>query len=428
MFPTQTRRRFLTTTAAGAFLAPTIITSAVRGDDAPSAKLTVGFIGVGKMGRGHLTRFVGYDDIEVVAVCDVVQERLDDAQRIVNERYANRNKGGDRKQCAAYKDFRELLARDDIDAVLIATPDHWHAIPCILAAKAGKDVYCEKPLTHNIVEGRKLVEAVAEHGIIFQTGSQQRSEFGGKFRVAADLIRNGRIGQVLSVNIGVGAPAVECDLAAQETPSGTDWNMWLGPAPERPYNEILCPKGIHNHFPAWRNYQEYAGGGLADMGAHHFDIAQWALGMDDSGPVCIEAPAEGQTTGARFTYANGMTMIHGGPGGCTFVGTKGILYVDRGRIMSEPGSILDEPLPEDAPRVYFSENHHRNWLDCIRSREQPICTAEIGHRSASVCHLGNLAYRLQRTLHWDPAREEFANDDEANALRWREPRGEWNVI
>ncbi len=421
-----TRRRFLAASAAAAVAAPTILSSRAWGAEAPSERINLGFIGVGTMGRGHLGRFLGTADVQVLAVCDVVRERTEDARQMVDTRYAEARKSGAYRGCDAYADFRELLARDDIDAVVIATPDHWHAIPAILAARAKKDIYCEKPLTHNVVEGRKLVQAVAEHGVIFQTGSQQRSEFGGKFRTAVDLVRNGRIGRVTAVSVGVGGPAVAFDLAAQDGPEGTDWNTWLGPAPERPYNDVLCPRGIHRHFPAWRAYREYAGGALADMGAHHFDIAQWALGMDDSGPVKIEPPAEGNS-GLKYTYANGVVMTHGGPSGCTFTGEKGTIYVDRGALTSDPGTILSEPLAEDAPRVYHSDNHHRNWLDCIRSREQPICTAEIGHRSASICHLGNIGYWLRRTLTWDPAAERFT-DEEANSFLWREPRKEWDVI
>ena len=177
---------------------------------------------------------------------------------------------------------------------MIATPDHWHAIPTVLAARAGKHIYCEKPLTLTIAQGRKVADEVKKAGVVFQTGSQQRSEFGGMFRKAVEYVRSGRIGKLKTIRIGVGGPAVACDLPDQEAPAGTDWERWLGPAPKRGYNDVLCPKGVHHHFPAWRNYREFGGGGLADMGAHHFDIAQWALDMDDSGPVKIEPPEQGQ--------------------------------------------------------------------------------------------------------------------------------------
>jgi predicted dehydrogenase len=415
-----TRRRFL----QGALAAPVVLTSTLRGLAAPGEKIALGFIGVGTMGRGHLGAFLGFDDVQVVAVCDVVEERLADAKRMVDERYSKQES---RKTCEAYVDFRKIIERKDIDAVVIATPDHWHAIPCLEAARAGKHIYCEKPLTHSIKEGRLIVDAVKQNKVIFQTGSQQRSEFGGKFRQAVELVRNGRVGKVKTVRIGVGGPAVPCDLPEQEVPKGTDWDLWLGPAPKRGYNEVLCPKGIHRHFPAWRNYREYAGGGLADMGAHHFDIAQWALDMDASGPVRIEPPEGRANSGLRFVYAGGVEMFHGGPSGCTFEGSEGVLYVDRSVINSKPESILKEPLGDNDKRVYHATNHRRNWLECIRDGKEPICTAEIGHRSATVCHLGNIGYWLRRPLRWDPSREEFVDDAEANKLLLREPRAPWKL-
>ncbi len=420
-----TRRRFLQASAA-ALAAPTAF--AVRAADSkPNERLNVGFIGVGTQGRYHVGGFLGYPDVQVVAVCDVVAERRDDARKRVEQRYAAAKKSGAYKGCAAYNDFRELLARKDIDAVVIATPDHWHAIPCVLAARAKKDVYCEKPLTLAIAQGRKIVDAVKKYQIIFQTGSQQRSEYGGKFRRAAELVRNGRLGKVHTVRVGVGGPAVPCDLPGQEAPAGTDWDLWLGPAPKRGYNEVLCPKGVHRHFPAWRNYREYANGGLADMGAHHFDIAQWALDMDGSGPVKIEPPAGKATHGLKYTYASGVVMFHGGPSGCTFEGSAGTLYVDRDKIESKPASILMEKLGDKDVRLYHATDHRRNWLECVRSRKEPICPAEVGHRSATVCHLGNIGYWLRTPLRWGPVKERFIDNDEANQWVGRALREPWKL-
>ena len=424
-----TRRCFVKAAATTAIAAPTIITHTLRGAARAAAneRLTLGIIGAGTMGRGHVNRFAGQNDVQIVAVCDVVAERRDDAKRMVEEKYAKASGQAEYQGCKTYNDFRELLARDDIDAVVIATPDHWHAIPCVLAAEAKKDIYCEKPLTHTIAEGRKICEAVRVNKVVFQTGSQQRSEFGGKFRQAVELVRNGRIGQVKTVRVGVGGPPVSCDLPEQMAPAGTDWDFWLGPAPQRGYNEVLCPKGIHKHFPAWRQYKEYGGGAVADMGAHHFDIAQWALDMDGSGPVLIEPPPENETTGLKFTYANGVAMYHGGPSGCTFEGTEGAIYVDRNKLESTPKSILEKPIADNDQRVYFSDNHARNWLDCIKSRKDPICTAEIGSRSAAVCHLANIGYELRRKLKWDPKKEQFPGDDEANKLLVRPTREPWKL-
>lgn len=394
-------------------------------EEKPLPPVRLGFIGVGTMGRGHLGGFLGMNDVHVVAVCDVVKERRDDAQKRVLDRYKAAKKGT-APECASESDFRKILDRKDIDAVVIATPDHWHAIPAILAARAGKDIYCEKPLTHNIAEGRAIVNAVKKADVIFQTGSQQRSEFGNRFRRAVEYVRNGRIGKLKRVEIGVGGPAVPCTLPTQEIPEGTDWDTWVGPAAMRGYNEILCPKGIHKHFPAWRNYQEFAGGGLADMGAHHFDIAQWAMGMDESGPVEIIPPEKG-TSGLKFIYASGVEMVHGAQADCVFIGTTGTIRVSRGKIESDPKEIVETPTGEKEWRVYPSNNHKRNWIECIRSRKQPICTAETGHRSATICHLGNIGYRLHKRLKWDPVKEQF-DDAEANKLTSREVRAKWAII
>ncbi|VTS08918.1 Gfo/Idh/MocA family protein [Tuwongella immobilis] len=381
----------------------------------PNDRLNLAFVGVGTMGRGHLGGFLGMPDVQVVAVCDVVNERSEAAQKSVNARYASQRNRADYHGCEIVVDYRKLLDRKDIDAVVIATPDHWHALPAVHFAQAGKHIYCEKPLTRTIGEGKRIIDAVKKSGIVFQTGSQQRTEFGGKFRIAMEFIRAGALGDVKTVRVGVGAPNKPCDLPEQPIPAGTDWDRWLGPAPKRGYNEILCPKGVHGHFPAWRNYREYAGGGLADMGAHHFDIAQWALGMDDSGPVTIESPAGNADSGLRYVYANGIEMFHGGPSGCTFEGTLGKLYVDRGVIQATPAALLEQFLAKRGVSAAPTD-HKRDWIDCIRKGGTPACPASVGHRSATVCHLGNIGYQLRRKLTWDPVKEQFVNDDAANAL------------
>jgi predicted dehydrogenase len=356
-----------------------------------------------------------------------VAERRDAAKEAVEKQYADQRDKPEYKGVAAYRDFRELLDRKDIDAVLIATPDHWHALPCVLAARAGKHIYCEKPLTRTVAEGRRVVDAVAKAGVIFQTGSQQRSEYRGYFRQAVELVLNGRIARVHTVRVGVGPAAKPCDLPAQEAPPGTDWELWNGPSSARAYNEVLCPKGLHRHFPAWRNYQEYANGALADMGAHHFDIAQWGLGMDAGGPVRIEPPATGER-GLKFVYANGVEMFHGGPSGTTFEGSDGTIHVDRSVIESKPADIVKEKLGDRAVRVYRADNHRRNWVECVKAKKQPICTAEIGHRSATVCLLGNIGYWLRRPLSWDPVAERFLHDAEADALLDQPMRAPWSWV
>ena len=431
-----TRRRFLKTAAVSA-AAPLVFTrdaSAVAANE----RLAIGFIGMGTMNRGHLGGLLGRKEVEVVAVCDVVKERLDSASQTVEKRYADRIKSGDFKGPAAYADFRKLIDHPGLDAVVIATPDHWHAMPVILAARAKKHIYCEKPLTHNVAEGRQIVEEVAKAKVIFQTGSQQRSEFGGHFRKAVEYVWNGRIGKLNTIRIGVGGPSRSCDLPEQETPKGTDWDAWLGPAPQRPYHSDLCPKGVHSHFPAWRVYQEYAGGQVGDMGAHHFDIAQWAMRMDGSGPVTIIPPEKSKDRGLRYVYSNGVVMIHNEfekdadgkeiKADCVFDGAEGKILVSRGGISSLPDTILKEPLGEKDERVYPSSSHHGNWLACIRSGKPTICPAQVGHRSASICHLGNIGYHLGRKLTWDPVKEEFVGDDKANKELSREPRAKWKLV
>jgi predicted dehydrogenase len=426
-----TRRKFVATSAA-AIATPFILDSHIRAQDrqgqGPNNRINLGFIGVGMMGRGHLGGFLGNRATQVVAVCDVHRVRREDAIERVHRAYAAERKAGTYRGCAAYVDFRELLARRDIDAVVIATPDHWHHIPAVLAARAGKDIYCEKPLSLTIAESRAMVQAARDNNIVFQTGSQQRTEFGGRFRQAVEYVRAGRIGRVRTVRIGVGGPARPCDLPNEATPEGTDWNMWNGPSPERAYNHVLCPNNIHTHFPQWRAYREYAGGLLADMGAHHFDIAQWALGMDTSGPTEIHPPERGDT-GLRFVYANGIEMFHGGPVDCRFEGADGRIDVSRGSIASMPAEILRTPLSDrDFHLPVVANNHRQNWLDCIRSRQRPVADVEIGAKSAQICQLGNIGYQLRRVLRWVPHREEFVDDAEANRLRSRENRTPWNRI
>ncbi|MEK7677875.1 MAG: hypothetical protein AAB676_18760 [Verrucomicrobiota bacterium] len=267
-----------------------------------------------------------------------------------------------------------------------------------------------------------------KHQRVLQTGSQQRSDVFGQFRLACELIRSGRLGQVKTVQVGVGGPSRWCDLPGEAPEPGLDWNLWLGQAPMRPYHSALSPRGMHNHFPAWRSYREYSGGGLTDMGAHHFDIAQWALDMDQSGPVDIIPPEDPRaTTGVKFVYASGVEMFHGGPGGCVFAGTAGKLRIDRGVLTSKPAGIVKEPLGEKEAHLPKSPGHHRNWIDCLRSRRRPVADVEIGARSVTVCHLANLAYWYRRKLRWDPQTWRFVGDDEANQWLDRPRREPWQL-
>jgi predicted dehydrogenase len=359
------RRRFVQGTAATIAL-PLFVPTHVLGDDSNASanqKIRVGAIGCGKQMGGLLPASLRSPEIQVVAVCDVDTTRREAAKKRVDDAYGNTS-------CAAYVDFREIMARDDIDAVVCATPDHWHAGVILAAAAAGKDIYCEKPLTNTLREAKLAMDAVNQSGIILQTGSQQRSE--ANFRYACELVQNGRLGKIKQVMVSVGGPPRPCNLPGEELEPGLDWDRWLGPAPMREYSSVLSPRGIHNHFPSWRNFCEY-GGGMTDWGAHHFDIAQWGLGMDQSGP----------------------------------------------------DDIIKQPIGENEIQLYKSPGggHFRDWVNCMLSREQPNCPIEIGARTVAVCHLGNIMYLHRKelggnSLKWDPAKWEFVGNDEAN--RWQD--------
>lgn len=387
-----------------------------------NGKLNVGFIGLGIRARNVMNGYLLDEDrVRIVAVCDVDRTRRKHFKNMVDEKYESTD-------CATFVEYEELLAREDIDAVVITTPDHWHVTQALHAIAAGKDVYCEKPLTHTLREGKVLIDAVKKHGTVFQTGSQQRSEYGHKFVQAVEYIRNGHIGKILNVNVGVGNPPMACDLPGETLEPGLDWNRWLGPAPEREYNSILCPRGVISHYPAWRAYREYSGGYQADMGAHHFDIVQWALGADNAGPVEIRPPSSGHATrGATLHYESGVTVTHGGPNGATFIGTDGMIAVDRGRISAIPGKLFETPIADDALHIQRNVSHTDDWLRCIEERSTPICTAEIGARTAAVCQLLNLAYRHGRRLQWDPIAWGFVGEDQPHSWMDYDRRDEFKL-
>lgn len=426
-----TRRQFLSRTTVASIAAPLILPSeiwAAAGDSKPNSRITMGFIGTGTQGRHLLSSFLPHSNAQVVAVCDVDTTRREARKKMVAEFYTTKQ-DQDFKGCAAYNDFREVIGRKDIDTVVIAAPDHWHALIAVAAANAKKDIYCEKPLSLTIHEARAMVNATRKNNRIFQTGSMQRSS--SEFHKACELVRNGRIGDVKEIYISVGGPSKPCDLPEETMEPGLDWNFWLGPAPLRGYHSELAPRGVHTHFPNWRNYLEYSGGMMTDWGAHHFDIAQWGLGMDDSGPVEIIPPDGKDIKRLTYKYANGVVMYHGGlegyPFGIVFVGSKGKIGVDRGKFLAEPASIGEEKIGDSEIKLYKSTNHYKDFLDCVRSRKKPICDVEIGARTVTVCHLGNLAYWNKRPLKWDPKKEQFVGDNEANTWIDRPKRGEWKV-
>lgn len=404
---------------------------------------------MGKMNSGHLGNFLGRESVQIVAVCDVDTNRRENAKKKVEEAYGKKA-GAEYKGCAAYNDFRELLARKDIDAVVIATPDHWHAYIGIAAVKAGKDVYGEKPLTHNVHEALTLTKAVRDSGRIFQTGSQQRSN-NKEFRIACELVRNGVIGELKTITTSFGSPAPVYNLPEEPMEPGLDWDRWCGPGPLKPYNSVLSPRGVHNHFPNWRMTREFGGGMITDWGAHQIDIAQWGLNVDDSGPVQIIAPEkwENAKNGAKLVYANGVVLTHGEGLGVSFFGTEGEVHANRGKFefklggktihkfvdkAVDKGTSLDrelvlterEYLKDAKIKLYESKNHHDDWLNSIQTRKPPICDVAVGATTVISCHLMNMAYWYGGNFKWNPTERTFAEGGDPKWLT-RDYRGEWVV-
>ncbi len=429
---TFTRRDFLRRTAAvsaGAAAFPYIVPSSALGADgsvAPSNRIVMGAIGTGGQGTYDMKALMGQPEVQMVAVCDVDTSRRENAKNIVDQN--NGDKG-----CALYNDFRELLARDDIDAVSVTTPDYWHGLMCIAAAKSGKDIYCEKPLVNTIAEGRAVCNAVKRYGRVLQTGSQERS--GNNARYAAELVRNGRIGKVHTIHINL--PWDERDLSAKEipmpVPAGFDYDMWLGPTPWYPYTEKRC------HF--WFRYiLEYSGGEVTDRGAHVIDLGQLGNGTDDTGPVEVTGKGEFLRDGLfdcavkyqfDFTYANGVKMLcsSNGPRGVKFEGTDGwiLIHVHGGALEASSPSLLKEVIGPNEIHVGRSPGHHADFIRNVKSRGLPVAHPEVGHRTATMCHLANIAMLTGRTLKWDPVAERITNDDEAQRMTYRPMRGEWRL-
>jgi len=424
------RRNFLKAAGAGAVF-PAIVPSTVFGAAAPSNKIVLGCIGTGRMGSGDMREAMGFDEVRIVAVCDVDAKRAENARQVVNRNYGDEG-------CRAYADFRELLARDDIDAVQIATPDHWHAIPAIAAAEAGKDIFLQKPLTFSIAEGRAISDAVRRHGCIFQTGSQQRSD--ELFRRTCELVRNGRIGKVHSVKVGLpGDPPME-NVPEMPVPLNLDYDFWLGPAPYAPYTECRVHPEKGYGRPGWLRIVDYGAGMITGWGAHHNDIAQWGLGTEFTGPVQIEGWGDFPRDGLwdvhgdfaiDYTYADGTVVNCASSArnrqGVRFEGEDGWIFVCRGSWDASPKSLLKEVVGPEETKLCYSNNHKGNWFECIRSRRETIAPAEIGHRSNTVCLLGQIAMQLGRKLRWDPKTETFTGDQEANRKLARPMRGEWHI-
>ena len=432
-------RRHFIKAAAIAGAAPFILPSRLwAADSAPSKQITLGFIGIGKQGNGLMHACLPRKDVRVLAVSDVDGTRLELAKKAVEFAYAKNTDAGAYKGCDTYQDFRDLLARKDIDAVVIATPDHWHALVGIAAARAGKDIYCEKPMAHTVLEGRAMVQAVRANNRIFQVGSMQRSM--GEFRAACELVRNGVIGTVAHTEVSVSGPPIPCNLPEEPAEPGLNWDLWLGPAPMRPYNSILSPRGMPKGYPEWRHYREYGGGGVCDWGAHHFDIVQWAFGYDEGGPVeFYPADTADAQFGVHWRYASGQEVTHKKGNGITFFGDKGKIMVNRGKfqlwlgdqlksdVMDDYSPLLKELLPPNAVRLYRSTNHISDWVKAMQARKLPCCDVETGHRSATVCNLVNQVYFNQKGIKWNPQTEQFVDGTGDAAWLTREYRAPWKL-
>jgi predicted dehydrogenase len=383
--------------------------------------IVMGAIGVGGQGTYIMKQAMKKKGVKFVAVCDVDDERCAKAAKEVGP------------DCAKYHDFRELVDRKDLDAVTIGTVDHWHALTSIAAMKAGLDVYCEKPLALTIAEGQAMVKSARKYDRIVQTGSMQRSD--ARYRLACELVRNGRVGKVHTVEARIGDNPTGGPFKVADVPKGLDWDFWQGPTHDVPYIKERC----HYEFRWW---YEYSGGKLTDWGAHHNDIAQWALGTDLSGPVYVTGsgtdPSKKPNSynchphfAVTATYADGTALVTSSDGenGNRFIGDRGWLFVNRERIEASEPKLIDEKLPEDATRLYKSNDHFANFFDCVRTRKLPVCDVAIGHRSASVCHIEAIALRLGIPLQWDPAAEQFVGPraEQGNAMLARPMRSPWKL-
>ena len=421
----QISRRQFVRVGTATIVAPCIIPSRVLGADAPSKKITVGFIGTGDHGTGwNLRRYMNHADARVLVVCDVDGERMRKAKEIVDAQYLN-------KDCAMTKDFREVLARKDIDAVMISTPDHWHTLISVMAARAGKDVQCEKP-TLTISEGKVLIETIRHYGRVFQTSTEDRSV--PVYHRMAELVRNGRIGKLQRIEVILPKqPNVPGDPTPQPVPADFDYEMWLGPAPRAPYTKDR----VHFNF---RWISDYSGGIICDWGTHLFDTAQWGNDTECSGPVEVEGVGtfwEGglyntvKDYNVTYRYANGvvMTCTPGDPsikfiGSDGWVGNRGWL----GKLEASSKEILESVIGPGEIHLYTNPaGEHRDFLDCVKSRKDPYFPVDIGHRVSTVCHLGNISIRLGRKLKWDPKAEHFVDDSGADAMLTRPMRSPWTL-
>lgn len=444
---TTSRRTFLKQsalcTAAMAF--PAVIPSSamgLAGAVAPSNRVVLGCIGLGIQGMNNMQTFRGNKETLVAAVCDVHEEQRQRGKESVDKWYGNTD-------CTAYRDFRELMARKDIDAVQITAPDHWHPLMAIEAARQGKAMYCEKPIGWSLRAAQAVRKAIRESGVVFQFGTQQRSS--AKFRLACELVRNGRIGKLQTILVGVPGSWTCPAQPAEAVPKELDYDLWLGPAPMAPYcYQRVRPYAQKGGWSIWYCISDYCMGMIGNWGVHHLDIAQWGNGTELSGPVEVEGtgtfPKDMLTDAATQwqvtnRYANGVTLVHMDDGtakkhplqkaghghGVMFIGTEGWVHVDRSKMDAEPKSLLKASLGPNDIQLYKSDNHHVNFVDAVKGRAKPAAPIDVAFCSDAICHLQQIAIKLKRKLRWDAGAESFTGDDEANALLDRPMRAPWKL-
>ena len=446
------RRKFIRNTVAGVagtFVMPAVVPSSVFGKSAPSNKINVGVIGCGRIGRSwDMPGVMKFDTVRMVAVSDLDSNRMSDAKKMIEKFYEKKGKSKKYVDVKQYGDYKEMLLNKEIDAVIITTPDHWHAQPAIEAALAGKDIYLEKPTALTVAEGRVLSDVVKKTGVILQMGTQQRSM--PQFRIAAELVRNGRIGKLHTVKIGLPGDPSGPEASEMPVPPNLNYDMWLGSTPETYYTEM----GVHPQKgysrPGWLRREQFGSGMITGWGQHHFDSAAWGMDTELTGPVAVEAVAQFPNSGlwnvhmdfmVKAEYANGITMLtsNGYTNGVRYEGTDGWIFVSRGSYSataSDPVSkdknskalnasdpdILSSVIGADEIHLYKSNDHHGNWLDCIKSRKQPISPAEQGQRACTVCLISHIAMKVPGKLAWNPGKERFINNDRANSMLSREQR------
>ncbi|MEY3918350.1 MAG: hypothetical protein RLZZ132_685 [Bacteroidota bacterium] len=451
------RRKFinnLALSAVGTLGFPTIVPAHVLGGkDAPSNKINIGQIGCGRIARTHdLPGTWKHEKARIMAVCDLDRHRTEETKQLVEEYYTKKTGQANYIDVKMYDDYREMLLNKDIDAVMISTPDFWHAQPAMEAALAGKDIYLQKPTSLTIHEGRQLANVIKKTGRILQVGTQQRSS--SQFRIAAELVRNGRIGKLHTVKIGLPGDPSGPPAPAMPVPKGFNFDMWLGSTPEMAYTEIAVHPQKGYDRPGWLRMEQFGAGMITGWGQHHYDSAAWGMDTEYTGPISVESVAEFPKSGlwnvhgdfmSKAEYANGITMYTSGgyENGIRFEGSEGWIFVSRGDYAATPSDptakvrskalnasdpkILQSVIGEKETHLYHSDDQHGNWLDCIESRKEPISPIEIGHRACTVCLITHISMKIPRKLQWDPTKEQFVNDAEANTWLRRAQRAPYGT-